>query len=70
MEIPRFVHPELLPGEIFIMNVSELEFKQFKLPPGLKSLRLGKVAYQTGGKELAYSYYRPLFGVTEGENHE
>lgn len=60
-------HPELLPGEKFIGNVTPEQFRQFRY----KSKRLGQVAYDRSGRRLVEidpmgGYrYRPVFVAIE-----
>lgn len=59
-------HPEQLPSERFIINLTEAEFKRQKAEVwGMKSLRLGQTAYQTGDFTIIVPQFRPMFGVPQ-----
>ena len=55
-------HPELKENEIFLINVRDKEDWESKLSKDYKSVRRGKVAYATGGKEIVPNM-KPLFAV-------
>jgi hypothetical protein len=56
-------HPEQKIDEVFLINIAESEFEQYKktAPKKFLPLRLGKVAYQTNSL-IVVPEYRPLFG--------
>jgi hypothetical protein len=60
-------HPELLEGEMFMLNGTPEEFERWQksLPRGLESMRMGEVAYGTNSTVPvpAELNYRPFFGV-------
>ena len=58
----QWKHPELKENEEFLLNVTDKENWEFKLSKDFKSLRRGKVAYTTGGKEVVPNL-KPLFGL-------
>ena len=61
----RFVHPEIREGEVFFINVSQKELENGlwgKPPDFVQSLRVGNVAYTTGGTEVVPEW-KPLFGI-------
>lgn len=56
-------HPEQEADEIFLMNVSEEEFRRYEAERlGMKALRLGQTAYETNSTTVVPEY-RPMFGV-------
>lgn len=58
----KFKHPELQENEEFLINASEGQDWGKDLPDWIKSIRYGKVAYTTGGKEIVPNY-RPVFAT-------
>lgn len=61
---PRPRHPELLKGEIFIINVKVGEnWFSSNLPKFLKSVRKGEQAYTSDGRKLPKDKWKPLFGT-------
>ena len=56
-------HPEMLDGEIFLMNVTEEEFLRFEksAPEWLKTLRLGQIAHDTNSTTVVPGF-RPMLG--------
>ena len=60
----RFVHPEIREGEVLFINVTqkELDMKLWgNTPDFFESIRVGNVAYTTGGTEVVPEW-KPLFG--------
>lgn len=60
-----WTHPELKKEEILLINITEGEIKagRWTTPPSfISELRIGEVAYTTGGVEIVQGY-KPLFGV-------
>ncbi len=58
------IHPEQRPGEIFLGNARDQNEQRVEIPEyllELKSIRLGKIAYDIEGHPLASNYCRPLF---------
>ncbi len=63
-EKERFVHPELKEGEVFLINATQKELENGwwgKEPDFIESLRIGNIAYTTGGTETVPEM-KPLFG--------
>lgn len=57
-------HPEMKPGERFVMNMTAAEYRRLKTNKfaNVKSWRMGKQAYQATGKKVKASLkYRPVF---------
>ena len=60
-----WTHPEQKQEETFLLNITESEIKagSWATPPSfISELRIGEVAYTTGGVETVQGY-KPLFGV-------
>lgn len=57
-------HPEQKDNEIFVINLSEEEYKKWysELPDWIKSARLGDKAYKTNSTEIVKGF-RPMFAV-------
>lgn len=58
----EFVHPEQQADEILLINAAPNEEWDKNLPKWIKSIRYGKVAYTTGGKEIVPNF-RPVFAI-------
>lgn len=51
----KTAHPELAPGEVLIGNMFSCDFSRV----GWATKRMGRVAYETGGKRIPN--FRPVF---------
>jgi len=63
----NFKHPELQDNEQFLINLTEDEFKNWKKPKSVKSMRMGKTAYNTSGKIV--KEFRPVFITLKGDTN-
>lgn len=61
----NFKHPELQTNEQFLINLTEDEFKNWKKPKSVKSMRMGKTAYNTRGEIV--KEFKPVFIVLKGD---
>lgn len=59
LDTPKFIHPEIKEGEIFLLNVKDAEV--WNGHSACESVRRGTVAYSTTGEIV--EGYKPLFGI-------